>query len=67
MVDEIKSGKLTQYVMCDSESLSGTPLIVTLILVPSDPLILIPEYPIPLPASDVIYRDGVIFKIVGIS
>ena len=43
------------------------PLTVTFILVASLPLILIPVYPIPLPASDVEYVDGVEFNRNGMS
>ena len=41
--EDEKSGKSTQYVPKDSASLYGIPLIVTLTLVWSDPLILMDE------------------------
>jgi len=41
------------------------PLIVTLILVRSVPLILIPVYPTPVPASDVTTTEGVLSRMYG--
>ena len=67
LVDEAISGKSTQKTPWDSASLYGIPLIVTLILFASLPLILIPVYPIPPPASDVIVTDGVKSNKYGIS
>ena len=51
----------------DSESLYGTPLIVTFTLVSSEPRICIAEYPIPVPPSECIKTDGVFLMSVGIS
>ena len=56
--EEAKSGKFTQKVPWDSESLYGIPLIVTLTLVASLPRTRMPVYPIPAPASLVVTTPG---------
>ena len=64
-MEEVKSGKLTQYVPIDSASLNGIPFIVIFVDCGLTPLILIPVYPIPAPASDVITTDGKNFNKIG--
>ena len=57
LVDEDKSGILTQKTPCDSASLNGIPLIVIFTRVASVPLTRIPVYPTPAPASEVVTMD----------
>ena len=63
--DEVKSGKLTQNVPCDSESLYGIPLMVTLTREASLPRTRIPVYPIPAPASLVVTTPGRKLRRIG--
>ena len=57
-IELAKSGKFTQNVPCDSESLKGIPFKVTLTREASLPLTRIPVYPIPAPASLVVTTPG---------
>ena len=57
-IEEARSGKSTKNTFCDSASFTGTPFKVTLICVKSAPLILIPVYPMPVPASEVTTVEG---------
>ncbi|MPM45189.1 hypothetical protein SDC9_91875 [bioreactor metagenome] len=60
------AGILTQKTCCDSPSFSATPFKVTLILLPSLPLILNDEYPSPLPPSVEETTDGIVDRSIGI-
>ena len=62
-----KSGMFTQNVPWLSASLMGTPFTVTLVLVASLPRTLMPVYPIPFPASDVVITLGNCCNKIGIS
>ena len=56
--DDVKSGKLTQNVPCDSESLYGIPLMVTLTREASLPRTRIPVEQIHAPAYLVVTTPG---------
>ena len=63
--EEVKSGRLTQKVPWDSESLNGIPLMVTFTREASLPRTRIPVYPIPAPASLVVTTPGKKLRSIG--